>query len=221
MVSLRFTFGFAQFCHVPDLHSLIPAAGVQTLAIGPERHAGDEACVTTERMDQGASVTVPDFHSAILTTRGDPPALLIGAERQRVDLATVFSLEGFKLIAGLDVPDDDRVLLTPRGQPPAIRAEGHIHARPGNPRLESTAGFLRVAQALSVPQFDLPVATHRNKVFAAAAEDQRTDFPVVLIKCADLLTGPGIPDLHSPLQLSCDQISTVGAESHGLERPSG
>src|SRR5262245_32457258 len=108
----------------------------------------------------------------------------------------MLSLEGLKRLTGLVVPTYYRVLVAPRRQPPAVRAEGDVHARPGDPRVESKVGFLLLLQARRVPEFDLPVAARRNKVFAVAAEDQRPDFPVVGSERVELLTGSGIQNLH-------------------------
>src|SRR5262245_11403458 len=100
MVSSGLTFRVAQLRHVPDLHRLIPASRDQAPAVGAERQAADEAGVTAEAADQLSGVAVPDFHGAVFARSGDPPAILVGAERQGIDRATVFSLEGLTFLAG-------------------------------------------------------------------------------------------------------------------------
>src|SRR5262249_42569330 len=134
-----------QLRQVPYLHRLIAASRDQAPAVGAERHAADQACVTAEVADERARVAGPDFHDAVFTRRGEPPAVLVGAESDGVDFS-VMSLEGPKLLACLDVPDFDRVLLTSCGQPLAIRAEGHVHARPRHPRLKGEARLLLLVE---------------------------------------------------------------------------
>src|SRR5688500_16816991 len=114
---------------------MIAASRDQEPAVGAERQAADEALVAAETADQCAGVAVPDFHGAVLTRRGDPPATVVGAERHGVDVSVV-SPEGTKLPALLHVPDLNRILLAPRRQPPAIWAENHAQAWAGNPRPE-------------------------------------------------------------------------------------
>src|SRR5262249_7601998 len=155
---------FSQFRYVPDLDRSIAASRHQEPPIGAERQAGHEAGVAAEAADQLSGVAVPDFHGAVLTRRGDPPASLIGAERQGVDLA-VMSPEGLKKLARgvvLQVPDLDRILLAPGCQPQAVRAEGHVETRSsGDPRAEQ-ARFLVLLQALRVPEFHFAVAARRS-----------------------------------------------------------
>src|SRR5262245_54132970 len=133
---------FGQSRHVPDHRSLITASRDQPSAVGAERQAADEAGVTAEVANYLSGATIPDLHCAVLTRRGDPPALVVGAECQGVDLPIVAPEGREKLPAGLHVPDLERVLLAPRRQPPAVGAEGHIQTRSGNPRLKDDAGFL-------------------------------------------------------------------------------
>src|SRR5262249_7198784 len=151
------------------------------------------------------------FHGAVLTRRGDPPASLIGAERQGVDLA-VMSPEGVKLARGvvLQVPDLDRILLAPGCQPPAVRAEGHVQTRSGDPRADQ-ARFLLLLQPLRVPEFHIPVSARRSQVLAALAKDQPGDFPFVGTERGDLLAGLSIPYLHGSIHLTRDQVAAVGA----------
>src|SRR5206468_3929795 len=96
-----------QLRQVPDFHRRVPAAGVQTPTVGAERQATDEAGVTVEGEDQFSGPAVPDLDLAILTARGDPPA--VGAERHRVDLPAVPPECHRRLAALLRVPDLDRV----------------------------------------------------------------------------------------------------------------
>src|SRR5262249_16470021 len=219
MNSLPLT-NFAQLRQIPNFHRRVAAAGIQALAIGAERKAADEAGVAGEATDQFPGLAVPDLHGAVLTPRRNPPALVIGAERQSVDLPLV-SAEGLKFLAGVYVPDLDRVLLSSRRQPPAVRAERHVHARPGNPCLKCDAGLLLLPETSGVPEFHRSVAARCRQESAIAAEDQPPDFPRVRYECVDLLTGPGIPDLHGPFELPRDQIATVGAECHSIVRPGG
>src|SRR5207247_162964 len=146
---------------------------------------------------------------------GDPPAIVVGAERQGVDL-TSLSTESLEFLAGLHVPDLDRVLLTTRREPPAVRAEGHVHTRPGDPRAEGEASFLLLVEARRVPELHDPVAARRSQVNAVAAKDQSADFPFVGVELADLLVGLSIPYLHGSIDFSRDQVTAVGAERHGL-----
>src|SRR5262245_52690642 len=155
---------FAQRRQVPDLGGKIAASRDQALAVGAERHAVDEAQVTAESVDQLARVAVPDSHGAILPGRGDPP--VIGAESQGVDLTLVAPEGGLDFLAGPYVPDLDRVLLTARRQPLAVRAEGHVHTRPGDPRAKGAARSLLLVEAHRVPELDLPVAARRSQVRA-------------------------------------------------------
>src|SRR5262249_30975860 len=146
----------------------------------------------------------------------DPSSIAVGAERQGVDL-TLVSPEDLEFLAGLDVPDLDRVLLTSRRQPPPVRAEGHVHTRPGDPRAKSSARSLLLVEAHRVPELDLPVAARRSQVPAVAAKDQSADFPSVgteHIILADRLPGPCIPYVHGSIASSRDQVAAVGAESH-------
>src|SRR5262249_22233332 len=146
---------------------------------GAERHSTDESGVAVESADQFSGPAVPDLDLAVLTPGGDPPALLVGAERHRVDLLAV-PAEGFQQLgARLDIPDLDRVLLTARRQSPAVRAEGHVHARPGDSRLERMAGFLLLVQAPGIPKLHLSIAACRGQVPGIATEDHGADFPVV------------------------------------------
>src|SRR5262245_37770788 len=80
---------YFQFRHVPHLHRLIAASRDQESAVGAERHADDEAGVTAEGADQLSGIAVPDFHRAVLPGGGDPPAIVVGTERQGVDLPAV------------------------------------------------------------------------------------------------------------------------------------
>src|SRR5262245_39624016 len=120
---------------------MIAASRDQTPAVGAERHAADEACVTAEGADHLSRVAVPDFHSAIFPGRRDPSSIAVRAERQGVDL-TLVSPEDLEFLAGLYVPDLDRVLLTARRQPPLVRAEGQIQTRPGDSRPNGAASLL-------------------------------------------------------------------------------
>src|SRR5262249_31658102 len=90
----------AQLRQVPDFHRCVAAAGIQALAVGAERQAADDSGVAGEGEDQFSGPAVPDLDLAVLTAGGDPPALVGGAERHRVDLLAV-SPEGLKLPAGL------------------------------------------------------------------------------------------------------------------------
>src|SRR5262245_47728213 len=123
---------FAQGRQVPDLDRMVAASRDQPSAVGAEPQAADDAGVASEAADQLSSRTVCDVHGAVLTRRGDPPALLVGAERQGVALAAM-PPQGLKFHAVLQVPDLARVPLTPRRQPPAVRAEGHVQTRPRDP----------------------------------------------------------------------------------------
>src|SRR5262249_5485612 len=140
--SLAVTNFAAQLRHVPNLHGLIPASRDQPPAVGAERHAADEACVTAEGVAQLSRVAVPDLHVAMLPGRCDPPAIVVGAERQGVDLPPVSLEGGLEFLAGLHVPDLDRVLLTSRREPTTVRAKGHVHTRPRDPRAKGEASFL-------------------------------------------------------------------------------
>src|SRR5262249_32656562 len=204
----------------PDLHRRVAAAGVQSLTVGAERQAANKSGVAAEAVDQFPGPAVPDLYGAVLTPRGDPPALVIGAERQSVDLPAV-SAEGLKFLTGVRVPDLDRVLLLSRRQPPAVRAERHVHARPGNPCLKCDAGFLLLTETRGVPEFHRSVAARRGQLPTVAAEDQPPDLPGVSTEDAAPLASLGIPDLHGPFQLPRDQVAAVGAECHGLVRPGG
>src|SRR5262245_695785 len=130
-------------------------------------------------------MAVPDFHGAILPARGDPPAIVVGAERKGVDLTPVSPEGGLEFLAGLYVPDLEGVLLPPRRQPPAVRAEGHVHTRPGDPRAKGAARFLLLVEARRVPELHDPVAARRSQVFAVAAKHHSADFPAVGIERAD------------------------------------
>src|SRR5262249_51509485 len=126
-------------------------------------------------------MAVPDFYGAVCACGGDPLAIVVGAERQGVDLSTVFAPESPKFIACLHVPDDDRVLLAPRRQPPAVRAEGDVHPRSGDPRPDGGNTRLRLSvqillvQPLRVPDFHGPVAARRSQQVAVATENQAAD----------------------------------------------
>src|SRR5262249_54630630 len=182
---LAVTLFTAYFRHVPNLHGRIPASRDQPPAVRAERQADDETCVTAEGVDQLASVAVPDFHGAILPARGDPPAIVLGAERQVVDLPLV-SWEGFEFFAGIHVPDLDRVLSPSRRQPTTVRAEGHVHTRPGDPRANGgAAGFLLLVEARRVPEHHAPVEAHRSQGLTVAAKDQWADSPLMGIEHAD------------------------------------
>src|SRR5262249_48815704 len=150
-----------------------------------------------------------------LTRRGEPAA--VAAERQGVDIPPV-SPEGLEFLAGLCVPDLDRVLLTSRRQPPPVRAEGHVYARPGDPRADGwDTGLLLFAQARRVPELHGPVGARRCQVPAVAAKDQSPDFPFGGIEQADLVAGLSIPYLHGSVGFTRDQVAAVGAERHGTE----
>src|SRR5438876_855420 len=213
MDSLSVTHFAAQLRHVPNLHGLIAASRDQEPAVGAERQAGDDAHVTAEVADQRARVAVPDFHGAVFTPRGDPPAVLVGAESDGIDFS-VMSLEGLKLPACLDVPDFDRVLLTSRGQPLAIRAEGHVHTRSGDPRLEGAVSYLNLIEPLRVPDLHNSVTAGRGEPPSVGAEDQSLDIPLVRTELVDLPAGLGIPDFHAPIPFSRDQVLAVAAERH-------
>src|SRR5262245_9686567 len=101
MVSPGSTFRVDQLRQVPDLHRLVPASRDQAPAIGAERHAADETRVAAEAANQLSGVAVPDVHGAVFACRGDPLAILVGAERQGVDLAVVLAPESPKFLAGL------------------------------------------------------------------------------------------------------------------------
>src|SRR6516162_9219747 len=120
---------------------MIAASRDQEPAVGAECQAADDASVTAESADQGAAMTVPDSHGAVLAGRGDPSAFVVGAERQGVHVALV-SPEDQEFLTGLHVPGLDRVALACCRQPPAIRAERHAQTRPGDPRVKAEAGFL-------------------------------------------------------------------------------
>src|SRR5262249_51954111 len=149
-------------------------------------------CVTAEGADTLSGVAVPESDGGILPARGDPPAAVIGAERQGVDFALVSPEGGLEFFAGLYVPDLDRVLLASRRQPPAVRAEGHVHTRPRDPCAEK-ARFLLLVQPLRVPELHDPVAARRSEVLAIAAKHQSEDFSFVGIDPADHLAGLAIP----------------------------
>ena len=68
--------------------------------------------MAAEAVDQLPAEGVPDFHGAVLSRRGDPPALGVGAEGRGPDVPAV-SPEDLHLL-GLQVPDLDRILLAPR-----------------------------------------------------------------------------------------------------------
>src|SRR5262249_8521940 len=123
MDSLTVRYFVAQLAHVPNLHGRIPASREQPPAVGTERHAADKACVTAEGADQPVlCVRTPDLPGAVLTRRGDPPALVVGAEGHGTDVPGV-SPEGSQLVAGLHVPDLDGVPFASRHQAPAVGAE--------------------------------------------------------------------------------------------------
>src|SRR5262249_37840438 len=158
-------------------------------------------------------VAVPDSHGAVLTRRGDPPAIVVGAERQGVHLPVV-SPKGIQLLAGLHVPDLDRVPLASRSQPPAVRAEGDSHTIPRGPCLKRVTRFLLLVEALRVPEFHDPVAARRSEVLAITAKHQSEDFPFVGIERADLLAGFSIPYFYGSIESTRYQVAAAGAERH-------
>src|SRR5204862_111004 len=87
----------------------------------------------------------------------------------------------------------DGVLLTPGYQPTTVRAEGHVHTRPGNPRAQGEASFLLLVEARRVPELHDPVSARRSQVLAALAKDHSEHFPLVGIERADFRAGPGGP----------------------------
>src|SRR5262245_58803959 len=114
MGSPGFGFRVIQLRHVPYLYGLIAASRNQVPAVGAERQAADKAGVTAEVALQLSAVAVPDFHGTVFTCCGDPPAIVVGTERHRVDLPAMLSPERQNIVACLDVPNDDGVLLTRR-----------------------------------------------------------------------------------------------------------
>src|SRR5262245_17366583 len=209
---------FSQFRYVPDLGRVIAASRDQPPVVGAERHAGDEAGVPAEAVDQLAGPAVPDLYGAVLTPRGDPPAVV--AERHGGNVPPV-PRKGLQHVAGLHVPDLDQVVLTARGQPLTVGAEGHVHTRPGHPRVvEGEARCwlpiqVLLVQAGHVPQLDLSISARRRQVPADAAEHHSSDDLVVGAERADLPAGPRIPDLQDSISIPRDQVSAVGAECHG------
>src|SRR5262245_39348268 len=169
MDSLTVTYFVAQLAHVPNLHGLIPASREQPPAVGAERHAADQADVAAEGTDQAVLVVaIPDLDSAVLTRRGDPPALAVRAEGHGTDVPGV-SAEGLQLLAGLHVPDLDGVPFASRHQAPAVGAERHGQTIAAVLRVEGAAGFLFLLQAGRVPQIHLAVAARRSQVPAVGA----------------------------------------------------
>ena len=166
--------------------------------------------MATEGADQLSGVAVPNFHGAVLTSRGDPPA--VGAECHGVDLPAV-SPEDLGFVVGLQVPDLDRVPLTPRRQPLAVRAESHVHARPGVP-VEGEPSCLLLVQPRRVPEFHCPRRLVEARCWPSGLNTTAQDFPVARRERDDLLAGPGVPDLHGAVDPSRDQVLAVGTERH-------
>ena len=108
-----------------------------------KRQGADEAGMAAEVAEQFSGVAVPDLHGAVLTRRGDPPA--VGAEGHGINVPAVPS-EGLQLLAGLHVPDLDRVLFASRHQPLAVRAERHGQTTAAvTARRERAERFLRLS----------------------------------------------------------------------------
>src|SRR5262249_3174168 len=106
-------------------------------------------------------------------------------------------------------------------EPPTIRAESHAQTWSGDARMNDAESLLLLGQALlveplGVPELHLPVAARRGEVLATLAKDQSASFPYVGAEQADPRMGLCIPNLHSDIDFSCDQVAAVGAERHGV-----
>src|SRR5262245_65769770 len=99
--------------------------------------------MAAEAPEQTSGVAIPDLHGAVLTRRGDPPA--VGAEGHGTDDPTV-PFEGFQLLTGVHVPDLGGVFFASGHQAPAVRAEGHGHTIAAVLRPKGSGGFLFLLQ---------------------------------------------------------------------------
>src|SRR5262245_35139585 len=109
---------------------MIAASRDQAPAVAGECQAADESGMAAEGAEQLTAYAVPDFHGAVLTGRGDPPTLGVGAEGDGADVAVV-PPEDQEFLGGLHVTDLERVPLVAHHQPLPVWAEGHVQTHTG------------------------------------------------------------------------------------------
>ena len=214
---------FFQLRHVPDLDRLIAASRDQAPAVGAERHAADEAGVTAEGADQLPGAAVPDLHGAVLTRRGDPPAIVVGAERHGVNVPACVP-------GGSAAPCRSRTsqILTVFSSPPVASR------RPSGLKATFTLGpgtrASRVRRGSGFPSrcsLSRRVASQSFTIPSPLAEAR---CPPSRLKTTPRISRSWVPSVPTsrpvsasqtctaPFRSPRDQVAAVGAERHGEVR---